>query len=453
MRFPRKILVFIGLCILLGTTKVMSDILYKSEWTNPDGSKSASTVTLYENTGLKGMMGYYSGSQTNRLICQYNSDRTVFDGYWVQDESGEQCSNWVDGSQFYGRLFVKLNLREEFEGLWSYCDEPPYLRWQGWIIQEISTEQRPRKSETNKKIQIQTALNFFGYNAGSPDGIFGKKTKNAITKLQYCWEAVDPYAIFVEGTLEVGVLSEQQQEFLLRSYNEAMSSGLSSASCSWFKELANRNKQTNDASFAKEMNDRFCDYEGDLQDPVFYCSFENGKRARVCETYSENGLWNSFIYSYGVIGENPEIELTSEMTSSYFPEVVAATSIDYLKPSCKDAEGYPCETNHMMNYDFMDTKNQFVFTNNDHEYVINTSSGLLAQDRIFDGNLVVNKIDRNLPEYHPNFRSDLASRDCDLGSAFNTVWDGSYVDTIIINEGLCFVDLGEEGTNWEPCLP
>lgn len=453
MRFTRKCLVFIGLCIFLGTTKVMSDILYKSEWTNPDGSKSASTVTLYDNTGSKGMMGYYSGSQRNRLIGQYNSDRTVFLGYWVQDESGEQCSNWVDGSQYYGRLFVKLNLREEFEGLWSYCDDLPYLRWQGRIIPEISTEQRPRKSGTNKKIQIQTALNFFGYNAGATDGIFGKKTKNAITQLQYCWEAVDPYAIFVQGTLEVGVLNEQQQEFLLRSHNEATSSGLSSASCSWFKELANTNKQTYLANFANEINDNFCDYEEDLQDPVFYCSLDNGKRVRVCETYDENGLWNSFIYSYGIIGENPEIELTSQMTSSYFPEVVGTTSIDYLKPSCKDAEGYPCETNHMMNYDFMDTKSQFVFTNNDHEYVINTSSALLAKDRIFDGNLVVNKIDRKMPEYHPNYRTNLASLDCDLGSAFNTVWDGSYIDTIVINEELCLVNLGEEGTNWEPCLP
>ena len=80
MRFTRKCLVFIGLCILLGTTKVMSDILYKSEWTNPDGSKSASTVTFYNNTGLKGMMGYYSGSQRNRMIGRYNSDKTVFYG-------------------------------------------------------------------------------------------------------------------------------------------------------------------------------------------------------------------------------------------------------------------------------------------------------------------------------------------------------------------------------------
>lgn len=441
------------MCVLFVTQKSMSETVYNSEWTNPDGSKSSSVVTLYGDTALTGMMGYYSGSKRNRLIGQYNLEKTVFDGYWVQDDSGEHCSNWVDGSQFYGRLFVKLNSSDEFEGLWSYCNEPPHLQWQGWIVQEISTEHTARKSETNEKIQTQTALNFFGYNAGSADGIFGKKTTNAITQLQYCWEAADPYAIFVQGTLEFGVLNQQQQEFLLRSHNEAMSSGLSSASCDWFKELLSANKQTSNTNFATEMNDNLCNYEGDLHDPVFYCSFENGKRVKVCETYSETGLWNSFIYSYGVIGGSPEIELTSDMTSVYFPEVVASTSIEYLKPSCKDAEGYPCETNHTMSYDFMDTKNQFVFTNKDYEYVVNTSSTLLSQDRIFDGKLVVNIIDKNLPAYHPNYRTAATSLDCDIGSAFNTVWDGSYVDTIIISEGLCFLDLGEEGTGWEQCLP
>jgi len=67
------------------------------------------------------MLGYYSGSQRNRLIGQFNSEQTVFDGYWVQDESGQQCPYQIDSSEFYGRLFIKLNAQKEFEGLWSYC--------------------------------------------------------------------------------------------------------------------------------------------------------------------------------------------------------------------------------------------------------------------------------------------------------------------------------------------
>ena len=40
--------------------------------------------------------------------------------------------------------------------------------------------------------QIQEGLNWFGYNAGTPNGVAGKKTTAAITELQKCWELVDP---------------------------------------------------------------------------------------------------------------------------------------------------------------------------------------------------------------------------------------------------------------------
>lgn len=443
----------IAICGLLCTYKAAADVIYNSEWTNHDGSKSESVVALYDNNLLHGTIGYYSESERNRIIGQYNSNKTVFDGYWVQDESGQQCKYQVDGSQFYGRLVFKLNSQKEFEGFWSYCDEPAYLPWRGRLNRRIGTEVTEPTLIVNKQQQIQTALNFFGYNVGVADGIFGKKTINAITQIQYCWESADPYAIFIQGTREFGILEEAQQEFLLTSYLEAMEYGLESAGCSWFEQLSGTNVNADAASLANEMNDSFCDYEGELQDPVFYCTFENGKRLKVCETYSENSVWNSFSYSYGVIGSNPELELDGQMTSVYFPEVVASTSIDYLMPNCTDADGYPCETNHNMRYDFGNTKGQLLFTNDEYEYVINTSSELGARDRIFDGNLVVNKINKNLPVYAPDFRINLLSLDCDLGSAFNTIWDGSYVDTIVINEGLCFVDSGDEIVGWEPCLP
>ena len=445
MRLSITNLLMIIMCTLFGTNIASSETIYNSEWTNTDGSNSQSVVTLYDKARSQGMIGYYSGSERNRIIGEYNSSKTLFDGYWVQDESGQQCRYQVDGSQFYGRLVFKLNSQKEFEGFWSYCDEPAYLPWRGRLNRNIGTEVTKPTLVANKQQQIQTALNFFGYNAGLADGIFGKKTKNAITQIQYCWEAADPYANFVQGTREFGILDEAQQEFLLRSFSEAFDSGLESAGCSWFEKLVATNVKADIASLADEMNDSYCNYEGDLQDPVFYCSFENGKRVKICETYSENGAWNSFSYSYGVIGGSPELELSGQMTSVYFPAVVASTSIEYLKPSCMDAEGYPCETNHSMMYDFGNTQGQLLFTNDDYEYVVNTSSALGARDRIFDGSLAVNKINSNLPDYAPNFRKNLLSLDCDLGSAFNTIWDGSYVDTIVINEGLCFVDSGDEG--------
>ena len=83
MRLSFKSLIIIVMCNLFITHKAMSDVIYNSEWTNPDGSKSESIVTFYENAGLQGMLGYYSGSQRNRLIGQFNSEQTVFDGYWV----------------------------------------------------------------------------------------------------------------------------------------------------------------------------------------------------------------------------------------------------------------------------------------------------------------------------------------------------------------------------------
>lgn len=453
VRISFKSLIIIVMCNLFITHKSMSDVIYNSEWTNPDGSKSESIVTFYENVGLQGMLGYYSGSQRNRLIGQFNSEQTVFDGYWVQDESGQQCPYQIDSSEFYGRLFIKLNAQKEFEGLWSYCDEPPYLPWQGRLKQKIGIESKIPKSVDNTKKQIQIALNYFGYHVGVADGVFGKKTINAITQIQYCWEEADPYALFVRGTLEFGTLDEAQQAFLLRSHEEAKESGLNSAGCIWFEQLAGKNVKASTDSLSNEMNDSFCNYEGDIQDPVFYCSFENGKQVKVCETYSEDGMWNSFIYSYGIIGGNPELELYSEIKSSYFPEVVATTSIDFLKPSCAGEDGYPCETNHTMRYDFADTKGQLIFSNNEYEYIINTSSTLGARDRVFDGSLVVNELNKSLPEYDPNFRKKLTSLDCDLGSTYNSVWDGLYVDNIVINEGLCFVNSIDEGAGWETCLP
>lgn len=445
------IIVFLN---FFGAQIAMSDAIYDSVWTNSDGSKSNSVVTFYENTGpQKGVIGYYSGSQRNRIYGKFNSDQTIFDGYWVQDESSQKCSNKIDGSKFYGRLFINLKSNKEFEGFWSYCDETPYLSWQGLQRQEATKESKMQKLLFDRQKQIQVALNFFGYHVGVADGVFGKKTKNAIMQLQYCWEYADPYAVFVSGTHEFGILNESQQAFLLRSYKEAVDSGLISTGCSWFENLASANVETGIAIRANETNDKFCNYEGDLQKPVFYCSFGNGKWAKVCESYSENGVWNSFNYSYGAIGRSPELELNSEMTSSYFPEVVATTSIDYLKPSCTDPDGYQCETNHDMNYDFANTKGQFLFTNSEYEYLINTSSALGARDRIFDGNLIVNKINKSLPDYDPNYIETLVSLECDPDSTSNTVWDGSYVDTIVVNQGLCYVDSGDEGAGWEACLP
>ena len=52
----------IAICGLLSTYKAAADVIYNSEWTNHDGSKSESVVALYDNNLLHGTIGYYSES-------------------------------------------------------------------------------------------------------------------------------------------------------------------------------------------------------------------------------------------------------------------------------------------------------------------------------------------------------------------------------------------------------
>ena len=188
-------------------------------------------------------------------------------------------------------------------------------------------------------------------------------------------------------------------------------------------------------------------------EPVFYCTFENKKSVKVCETYNDISELNTFIFTFGDIGANSDLELVSEMKNAYMPGVVARTTIEQMQPDCTDTEGTACKTNHSVRYDFNDTNSQFLFVNGDFEYLVNVSSWLGSSFRAFEGGIVVNKLKRDLPSYHPAFRTNLVTFDCDLGSAKNTVWDGAYADKIIINEGLCWVNLDDEGGEWDTCLP
>ena len=73
--------------------------------------------------------------------------------------------------------------------------------------------------------------------------------------------------------------------------------------------------------------------------------------------------------------------------------------------------------------------------------------------RAYEGGIVVNKINQALPLYHPNYRRTLTILECDEGSVKNTVWDGLYVDKTINDQGLCWVDMGDESASWQQCLP
>lgn len=72
----------------------------------------------------------------------------------------------------------------------------------------VSSEQR----EANK--EVQTALNYFGYNVGTPDGAIGPKSRAAISE----------YQAFL-GYPATGELSEHERTILVTSYHRAIAGG------------------------------------------------------------------------------------------------------------------------------------------------------------------------------------------------------------------------------------
>ncbi|MFC4670072.1 peptidoglycan-binding protein [Seohaeicola nanhaiensis] len=61
--------------------------------------------------------------------------------------------------------------------------------------------------------QIQTALNYFGYNAGSPDGVMGSRSRSAVSQYQAQM-----------GFTPDGRIDPYERDFLLGSYQRALSS-------------------------------------------------------------------------------------------------------------------------------------------------------------------------------------------------------------------------------------
>lgn len=71
--------------------------------------------------------------------------------------------------------------------------------------------QTPARAEAR---QVQTALNYFGFPAGTPDGVLGQRSRGAISQYQ----AHLAYPV-------TGYLTEYEKSFLLSSYNRAQAGG------------------------------------------------------------------------------------------------------------------------------------------------------------------------------------------------------------------------------------
>ena len=72
----------------------------------------------------------------------------------------------------------------------------------------ISSAQRAENKE------IQTALNYYGFNAGTPDGVFGGKTRQAVSQYQACL-----------GYSITGELNSFEKQFLKNSHFKSLAAG------------------------------------------------------------------------------------------------------------------------------------------------------------------------------------------------------------------------------------
>ena len=100
----------------------------------------------------------------------------------------------------------------------------------GIIVNESAKARERKRSTTTRRVyrapsvssqqvrEEQTALNYFGFPAGTPDGIRGRNTRNAISLFQAHM-----------GYPATGTLQEYERQFLISSYYRAQSGGAATA--------------------------------------------------------------------------------------------------------------------------------------------------------------------------------------------------------------------------------
>lgn len=94
----------------------------------------------------------------------------------------------------------------------------------GVIVNEVNRNKRTntRRTTTNRNYsaaraqnrETQTSLNYFGFPAGTPDGVMGRKSRSAISQ----------YQVFM-GFPATGQLTPYERDFLVSSYNRAQIGG------------------------------------------------------------------------------------------------------------------------------------------------------------------------------------------------------------------------------------
>ena len=284
----------------------------------------------------------------------------------------------------------------------------------------LKTIEEEFKEETQKKLvpasdtpvevnsrevvkQIQEGLNWFGYPAGTPDGLAGKKTRAAITELQRCWQAADPEHKLIPQIEEFGSLSNNELNFFKSHYYETSTmnpriyfdkyntSGFTA--CEYFEALVL--EATGNSAYESGMPPGQCYAEGDKVDPLFYCTFSGGKKeVSVCEELDEDAESeedrNTLSYNFGRYNADPEMYLYERIEHVFRPT-----------------------ENYTPNNVPMDTSNEFVFSNRGTRYVITADTWIHSKGRGLDGSLTVLDSDKVL-----------AQLTCDEESILDNSWDG-----------------------------
>lgn len=81
------------------------------------------------------------GHENGKIDGDRNGNQ--IDGYWSQTTSDHACSASRGGTNHYGRMTFTFNARlDAFEGRWGYCDEAPYVTWNGSLTRRGKRESR-----------------------------------------------------------------------------------------------------------------------------------------------------------------------------------------------------------------------------------------------------------------------------------------------------------------------
>ena len=88
-------------------------------------------LTLKGNLSNKSVTGFYyddSNGLEGKIKARYV--QKVLTGYWLQTNSEKKCSHKKFGTNYWGKITFQFT-GKSFIGKWSYCDDKPFLSWNG----------------------------------------------------------------------------------------------------------------------------------------------------------------------------------------------------------------------------------------------------------------------------------------------------------------------------------